>query len=398
MRVLHVLNELRPSGAESMLRLAAPYWQAAGCEPEVLSLGDDVGPYAAALGEAGMLIHHIPIRPVAPFLLQYSHLLRRGSYDIVHVHTERANFVLMVVASLFAGKRVIRTIHSVFGFRGKLQLERRIQRRILRYVGATHVAVSRSVRDAETRNFGNRTITIPNTYDDHRFRPPTPAERQIARQNLGIDGEEFVAAMVGNCGWVKNHDSVIRALSLPEMPTIRVLHAGFDADLEPGERELAERLGVANHVDFLGFVDDIPGLLHAADCFVMPSHYEGFGVAAAEAMACGLVPLLADVPGLWDFREDVPGIRWAQPQAASLGKALAQIARLSPDERLAGAAEASKAVATKFGLEKHSTSYLELYESVVRTPSARTALGASTSSRPRRRFGGRTNDPRQGAA
>jgi glycosyltransferase involved in cell wall biosynthesis len=309
MKVLHVLNELRPSGAESMLRLAAPYWQQAGCELEVLSLGDDVGPYAAALADAGLVIHHIPLRPVAPFLLGYSRLLRRGSYDIVHVHTERANFVLLALARLLAGKNVIRTIHSVFDFHGKLQLERRVQRRILRHAGATHVAVSPSVRGAELRNFGNRTITIPNTYDDQRFRPPTPAERAIARQNFGIGHEEFVAAMVGNCGWVKNHDSVIRALSLPDMPTIRVLHAGFDADVEPRERELAERLGVADRVDFLGFVDEVPGLLHAADCFVMPSHYEGFGVAAAEAMACGLTPLLADVPGLSDFREDVPGIR-----------------------------------------------------------------------------------------
>lgn len=352
-----------------MLRLAAPYWQAACCELEVLSLGDDVGPYAAALAEAGMLIHHIPLRPVVPFLLHFSRLLRRGSYDIVHVHTERANFFLMVLARLFAGKNVIRTIHSVFDFRGRLQLERRLQRRVLRHVGAIHVAVSPSVCDAELRNFGNRTITIPNTYDDQRFRPPTPAERQIARQHFEIEGDEFVAAMVGNCGWVKNHEAVIRAIALPEMPTIRVLHAGFDADAEPREQKLAEQLDVADQVNFLGFVDDVPGLLHAADCFVMPSHYEGFGVAAAEAMACGLVPVLADVPGLCDFREDVPGVRWAQPRADSLGNALAQIARLSPDERLAGASRASKAVATKFGLEKHSTLYLKLYETLVQTPS-----------------------------
>ena len=43
MRVLHILNELRPSGAETMLRAAAGYWHAQGTQGELLITGDSLG-------------------------------------------------------------------------------------------------------------------------------------------------------------------------------------------------------------------------------------------------------------------------------------------------------------------------------------------------------------------
>src|SRR5260370_33256383 len=58
----------------------------------------------------------------------------------------------------------------------------------------------------------------------------------------------------------------------------------------------AKRLGLDDAVRFLGPVDDPLELLRALDIFVMPSLYEGLGVAALEAMACGL-PVLASVTG-----------------------------------------------------------------------------------------------------
>ncbi len=53
LRVLHVLGELRPSGAETMLAVAAPAFAARGVEAEILSTGAAAGPYAARLAEAG---------------------------------------------------------------------------------------------------------------------------------------------------------------------------------------------------------------------------------------------------------------------------------------------------------------------------------------------------------
>jgi len=63
---------------------------------------------------------------------------------------------------------------------------------------------------------------------------------------------------------------------------------------------LAERLGVGAQSFFLGGRDGVADLLAACDVLVMPSEHEGFGMAALEAMSCGLAVVATDAPGLRD--------------------------------------------------------------------------------------------------
>ncbi len=59
-KVLHILNSLRPSGGEVMLKLAAPFWQSQGLALSILSTGTQPGPFADSLNNAGYEIYHIP--------------------------------------------------------------------------------------------------------------------------------------------------------------------------------------------------------------------------------------------------------------------------------------------------------------------------------------------------
>jgi len=70
---------------------------------------------------------------------------------------------------------------------------------------------------------------------------------------------------------------------------VRLVLAGSGPDRQ-GLEERARRLGVANRVEFPGFVGDeaLPALYRSADLFVFPSFKEGFGQVLVEAMACGL--------------------------------------------------------------------------------------------------------------
>ena len=87
MKVLHILNTLRPSGAEVMLRLAAPYWREKGLELSILSTGEIVGPYAAELENAGYEIVHLPFSKTFKFGLSFFQLLNYKNFDVVHIHT-----------------------------------------------------------------------------------------------------------------------------------------------------------------------------------------------------------------------------------------------------------------------------------------------------------------------
>lgn len=348
MRVLHVLAELRPSGAEVCLKVAAPYWTRAGLEGEILSVGPQLGPYAETLAAAGYRLHHLPQDPAAAFVPAYLALLRERRPDVVHLHVERANFYLALLARAAGVGVVIANVHSVFAFSGTLRLERRVQRAVMRAVGVRFVSVSAAVQRAERERFANPSVVLPNWYDDARCFPPSADQRARARARLGCPDGAFVVASVGNCAPVKNHAAAVEAVALLGRSLgereVRYLHAGAEAEGRP-ERALAERLGVAGAVDFLGAVGDVTEVLQAADAYVMPSLREGASVAAFEALACGVPAVLADVAGLRSqVRADLP-VTWTATSAASVAEGLATVAGWDPAHWRQVSAELAASVA-----------------------------------------------------
>jgi glycosyltransferase involved in cell wall biosynthesis len=129
MRVLHVLNELRPSGAEVMLKLSRQQWRFHGVDPEILATGNIPGEYADVLRDAGYIIHHLRFSKHPEFFLRFRRFLRLHGFDVVHLHAERA-FPYFALTAYAAGvHRVVRTIHNAFPFAGGLRRRRSAQRK-----------------------------------------------------------------------------------------------------------------------------------------------------------------------------------------------------------------------------------------------------------------------------
>jgi glycosyltransferase involved in cell wall biosynthesis len=91
----------------------------------------------------------------------------------------------------------------------------------------------------------------------------------------------------------KGYDYLIPTLPhlLKQFPDIHFAWVGEGDQKAALERQL-ETYGVRSAVSLLGYRQDVPQLLQAADLFVFPSHYEGFPFAVLEAMAAG-VPIVA---------------------------------------------------------------------------------------------------------
>ncbi len=129
----------------------------------------------------------------------------------------------------------------------------------------------------------------------------------------GVEATRFVGAPVAHEGTTlittsrlvhKNAvDVVIRAL--PRLPSVRFKVLGTGPE-ERALRALAEELGVAERVEFMGHVDHaaIPALLHAADIFIRPSRSEGMGNSFIEAMAAGVPVIATQEGGIADFLFD----------------------------------------------------------------------------------------------
>ena len=360
LRVLHVLGELKPSGAETMLLAASSEFSKHGVKGEILSTGSEVGAFASRLGEGGYVIHHIPFAKSPAFFLSVFYLMRSG-FDVIHLHTERGNFWFGLVALFARRGHVIRTIHSSFAFSGFLRWRRTVQRRIMQWLGVCHVAISESVRRVEAENFGIKPVVIPNWYNSTHFLPPSDEVRKTTRLAMNIACDEHVIVSVGNCARVKNHTSLIEALALlPAEKRPLYLHVGHEEVGEP-ERQLARQLGIADYVRFVGPLADVRPALYAADVFVMPSLSEGFGVAVVEAMAAALPSILTDVPGLKDFRKITDGAIYASPNATSISKAIINILSMPASERLLLGKSAARDMQRNYSIDIGLGRYVEIY-------------------------------------
>ncbi|MBW4026096.1 MAG: glycosyltransferase [Acidobacteria bacterium] len=322
MKILHILNELRPSGAEVMLMLSTAEWPKYGVTAEILSTGATPGEYAPTLQQAGWTVHHLPFRKSPAFFFELSRFLRREGYDAVHIHAERAFPYFALTAKVAGISCIVRTIHSAFTFSGSLRRRRALQRKLLARMGVVSTSVSKSVQQNEREHLSNETVQVPNWYNSTYFVPPTELQRSEARQELGIVQSEFILISVSNCAPVKNHKGILEALTmLPSTLKFRYFHIGHGLQ-ETAEREFVNNNGLAEKVVFAGQQSDVRKYLWAADCFLMPSLYEGIGISAMEALSTGLPTILTDVIGLRDFKEWCKNIVWTGVSGESIAEGI----------------------------------------------------------------------------
>ena len=304
-KVLHILGALLPSGAETMLFSSAGYWNP-DYEIHLLATAKERGSYASELERAGYIVHHIYNDNYFKHHNAVRRFIKKEEFDIVHVHKQAEACSYAWDAKLGGAKRIVRTVHNVFVFHGLVQIREKATRHIACRLGVQHVAISPSVRENEKRRFGIETVEIRNWYDENRFYFTTQEMRQEARTKLRIAEDAFCLLSVGNCTPVKNHMSILKALEENKddsrFDSVIYLHVGHGMQ-EDEEKDFVSGNGMEKHVRFFGFDDPAP-YLQAADLYVMPSTYEGFGISAVEALATGLPCIFTDVPGLEDFKEN----------------------------------------------------------------------------------------------
>jgi glycosyltransferase involved in cell wall biosynthesis len=95
----------------------------------------------------------------------------------------------------------------------------------------------------------------------------------------------------------KGCDLLIEAFARTAPPTMHLVMAGpDDVNWRPELEALADRLGVSGRIHWTGMIrGNIKwGAFYGAEAFILPSHQENFGIAVADALAAGVVPLISD--------------------------------------------------------------------------------------------------------
>jgi glycosyltransferase involved in cell wall biosynthesis len=111
-----------------------------------------------------------------------------------------------------------------------------------------------------------------------------------------LKGTRFLI-FLGRIHAKKGCDLLIEAFAAAAPEDMQLVMAGPDeTGLLPRLQALVTSLGIANRVHWTGMLrgDAKWGALYGAEAFVLPSHQENFGIAVADAMACGVIPLISD--------------------------------------------------------------------------------------------------------
>lgn len=146
------------------------------------------------------------------------------------------------------------------------------------------------------------------------------------------------------------------------IPTARLLIVG-EGKLERPLRQQAERLGLGETCQFVGFRTDVPALMRACDLFVMSSHMEGLCTSVIEAMAAGLAIVATRAGGLPELIEDGTSGRLVPTRdPPALAKAIIELLQDPQCRQKMG--QSGQVRSSCFGLEPMVEGTLRVYETL----------------------------------
>src|SRR2546427_1421132 len=224
-------------------------------------------------------------------------------------------------------------------------------------------AVSRYLRDETYRAFGCVDCdvrVISNFISPAEYHPPRDGS---CRGALAPAGHKILIH-VSNFRPVKRVTDVVRVFAgvRKAMPAALVL-VGDGPERDAAEQE-TDRLNLGDDVRFLGKVDDVAELLRGSDLFLLPSETESFGLAALEAMACGVPVIASAVGGLPEvIAQGETG--FLAPVGAVDAMAAEGAASLSHPARHARMRSAAARRALDFSAERIVPQYEALYRDVL---------------------------------
>ena len=365
LRICQLITELRPAGAERCV-----YELARRLDPQrfcvhVAALRG--GAFAERLREAGIGVTVLDVRNKLDIsvLARLAKVLRRGKFDLLHTHLFHADLAGRLAARLAGVPRLVHTVHVA---------EARF--RPWQYAWACMTAswcgrivcVSHAVRDHHARKSHlsrRRYEVIYNGIDADAYRAD-PQRREELRRRWCVGESEILVAFVGRLNYQKNLPMLLDAMGRIRRGRndIRLIVAGDGPESSVLDKFI--RKNASAGVVRLGRTDDVPGVLCASDIFAMPSRWEGFGLAAAEAMSAELAVVVTKVPGLTEVIEDgKSGLLIDSGDTDALKAAICQLAD-DRDRRIRLGQAGRRRVKENFSMEMNIKSHERLYESLCR--------------------------------
>jgi glycosyltransferase involved in cell wall biosynthesis len=324
LRILHVDSERTWRGGERQVLELMRRQRARGDEPHLAApRGSALLSRAVSEGFAG---HAVPMRGAWDLgsALALADLHRRLRPDVVHWHAARAHALGAIAAQLAPGPARVLSRRVDFPVRGSAG-----SRLLYGLRRDATIAISEGVRDALVQS-GLDPSSIDVVRSGIDLTPfDAPFDRSAIRSRLGTREGDFLVLQVAALAPHKSQKDLLDAarIVLAERPEARIWIAG-EGILRDELEQQHRRLDLGDRVRLLGFRDDVPDLLKAADLFCVSSYLEGMGTATLDAMAVGLPVVATRVGGIPEIVEDgVTGLLVPPRDPEALAGAILALAR-----------------------------------------------------------------------
>jgi len=390
-RVLHLIEDLGAGGAERLLFVNLSHLDRHTVDGAVCHLYDRALHWRQSILELGypvMSLNMTSIRDLPRGVGRLLRLLKQHSFDVIHTHLYGANLVGRVAGAL-CGVPVISSLHNpdyeptvfmdnVTVSPAKLRVLRWMDRASCRLARPVFVAVSEYVKQSAGRHLGiasDRTTVIYNAIDLTTFAcsGETAARAARVRAELQLANGDPVILCIARMDPQKGLRYLVEALPalIGEFPRVVALFVGGGS---PAARQslgaVAEALHVQSHVHFLGVKTDVRPYLEMCDVFVLPSLYEGMGIALVEAMAMERACVSTRTTAVPEVvASDTSGLLVTPANSQELAAAVARLLRDSALRSRMGAA-GRRIVAERFNVSHNIRQLESLYHQVVNSRAA----------------------------
>lgn len=293
-------------------------------------------------------------------LVKLRKIVREFRPDIVHSHMVHANLLARVVRVIAPVPGLICTAHNTDeGAQWRYVAYRLTDRLCDHMTNVSAVSVEASIERGAVP--AGKIECVPNGVDFSRFRVGEEV-RELVREELGVGGD-FLWLAVGRLEAQKDYPNLLHAFAdvARGCRSTRLAVVG-DGPLRGELKALANRLGVAEKISWLGLRDDVPHLLKAADAYVMSSEWEGLPMVLLEASAAGLPIVATDVGGVREIvAPEAGGTLVAARDHTGLADAMRQLMGLSADELSSRGAKASAHARSRYSLDAVLDRWEEMY-------------------------------------
>lgn len=304
MKVLHIITGLNNGGAEGVLYRLVTHDKSN--EHIVISLLDE-GKYGPLLEEVGVKTYYLRLSrgsvSLSP-LIKLKNIIKKEDPQVVQTWMSHADLLGGLIAKSLGYNNIIWNIrHSKLTYRISniktntviltcMALSKIIPKKII-------CCSEKTFQDYAGHGYPKKKMTvISNGYEFDKFNV-NPDSRKKIRDELGLNENINLLGMIARYDPNKNHDGLLRALSLIKSSNNNFKAILVGRDLNNKNKELKNKIRDLNLEEFILLLDqrtDIPAIMNALDINILSSiSGEGFPNVLAEAMSCGTLCVATDI-------------------------------------------------------------------------------------------------------